>query len=94
MTLPFSRQFPESGNPLPNELFFFEQERVEGRISDDQGEYLMTGQSGTEPSGYVVNELYSLSSRCPLRRPKILLSPLRGLGMVADTAFWAGDHRR
>jgi hypothetical protein len=48
MVLPFNGQPTESRNPLSNELFLFEQERVEGRISDDQGEYLITGQSGTK----------------------------------------------
>jgi len=38
MTLPFRGEFSEGGDPLADELFFFEQERVEGRVADDQGE--------------------------------------------------------
>lgn len=40
MTLPFPRQFSKGGNPLTDELFFFEQERVKGWVADDQCEYL------------------------------------------------------
>jgi hypothetical protein len=47
MTFPFPGQFPESGDPLPNELLFLEYERVKGRIANDQREYLTTCQMYT-----------------------------------------------
>jgi hypothetical protein len=94
MNLPFLGQFSEGGDPLADEFFFFEQERIKGRIADDQGEDLTVHQPCTGNSRKIVHGPYSPDSKYPLRRPRILLSPLRELGMVVGTASWARGRQR